>query len=86
VHESVLLVDKHVCLSATPTNCGNTLKLYLPSIRRKILYVAGLIALGMVKTIEMTTMGNPQPSPKIYKGDAVQRLDVGGVTTARACC
>jgi len=60
----------YICV-ATPSNCGNLLKLYLPSIRGNS-SVAELIALGMVKMIEMNSvfvyihceMDNPQPSPK----------------------
>jgi hypothetical protein len=44
--------------------------------------MAELIALGLVKTKRMVTMGNPQPSPKdftlVISMDAVHRLDVGG--------
>ena len=76
---------------ATPSNCGDTLKLYLPSQGGNTLDGrANSPGYGKNGRDELT-MGNPQPSPKarhligislsLYQAlamDAVHRLDVGG--------
>ena len=67
--------------SATPSNCGNTLKLHLPSRRGNTACGQGN-DLGYGKNGEDGTMGNPQPSAKgfFYQRPmrAVQRLNGGG--------
>jgi len=53
---------------ATPSNCGKSLKLYLPSIARKRRCGRGN-DLGYGKNDRDVTMGNPQPSSLIVKGE-----------------
>ena len=61
---------------ATLSNCGEFLKLYLPSISRKSVYGRGN-DLGYGKN-DRDIMGNPQPSPKVWlmlTMEKVQRLN-----------
>jgi hypothetical protein len=51
-------------LRATLSNCGEVLKLRLPSQKGNFL-MARVMTSGMVKTTEDVTMDNPQPSPKL---------------------
>ena len=51
------------CNSATPSNCGDVLKLLLPSSGGNTHYGQGN-DLGYGKNVRDDTMGNPQPSPK----------------------
>ena len=51
-------------LAATPSNCGDTLKLHLPSSLRKQ-RMARVTTFGYGKNDEDCTMGNPQPSPSV---------------------
>ena len=64
---------------ATPSNCGKTLKLCIPSWHGNI--ASGQVnSLGYGKNCRDATMGNPQPSPKGEQSPmgAVHRLNVGG--------
>jgi len=49
---------------ATPSNCGNPLKLYLPNQDGNILD-GRVNNPGYGKNGRDVTMGNPQPSPKV---------------------
>ena len=63
---------------ATPSNCGDTLKLRLPSAARKS-RVARLIASGTVKTTEMRQWAiRSQVLRALAPTDAVHRLNGGG--------
>lgn len=63
---------------ATPSNCGKSLKLCLPSGVAKARRGQGN-DLGYGKNDRDATMGNPQPSPSRREPrDAVQRLNGGG--------
>ena len=72
---------------ATPSNCGNTLKLHLPSWIGKPSN-GRANSPGYGNNDEDGTMGNPQPSPKsvivagaaVIDMDAVHRLNGGGWT------
>jgi hypothetical protein len=64
-----------ICDDATPSKCGEILKLHLPSQSLKSALVARVMTSGTVKTVKMTTMDNPQPSAKRPSVACVQFTD-----------